>query len=166
MTGQKRVPVQYLGNTENLTLKLPWLSEKVVFADADNRTAEMYEFEAARLVEENPRGFRLITAAPQQQTEPEVEQDQDPVEIPAEQVEQTDDAGVDEASDEAPEQSADDVLGAVRRHIDSLEDKQAIVQFCQETYGIADLNPRRSRENLTEDAVEAIAGVMDTGGHA
>ena len=71
----KNCLVRYIGKKGGLELNLPWLSEPVDFGKA--RDQVMYPSEAQRLVEENPKGFKILGYRPTPKTveTPEVDEE-------------------------------------------------------------------------------------------
>lgn len=152
------VKVEYLGKTKNLALALPYLSAKVVFKDSEGHVAEMIRHEAEQLVAENPKGFRIISTPSLNETFYSADGDGAEGSVP-----ETGDDGNEQAESEDAQSAAEGALAGLQKYLETLPDNKAIVDFCESTYGVGDLNPRRRTENLIKDAVDAIAGVMEAG---
>lgn len=161
----ERVMLKYIGNKKDLHLKMPWLAENVLFADAKNRIASVLVEDAREILRVNPKGFELARPLPGA-TEDALFSDEglegDDVANAAEEAPE----GEPKRDAEAKDEKIDDtnrmaILESVRGHMAELPSKRAIIEFAEKTYGVSNLSARDNRDELIEAAAAAIARQLE-----
>lgn len=126
----ERLTLQYLGRKEKMVLNLNFLSEKgIEFTPGGTNT--ILKSDAAKLIRENPRMFKVVMPGYDEK--------------PAETVDQGD------KTDEGNALKLDDI----RALLEALPNKKAICDYCKTEYGI-DLDASLKKDALLDEAVREI----------